>query len=776
MTGSRKQRSWHAGAGLGTGLLLCLLLPLVGVWLAGEPVGQYWEFPPLTRYVQHAPFSWPAFVLIGLAVAGLVAPLVAGLVRGGRQVRGSEAGPTGAAFPVWGWAGLLLTGVAWILAWTRLEWFAGFQRHTFFPLWLGYILTVSALTQWRTGSCRMLRRPFHFLLLFGVSAAFWWFFEYLNRFVQNWHYMNIAGVTRLEYVTLGSVSFSTVLPAVSATEEFLESFAAVRRGFSGGRRWHVPHPRALAGIVLALAGVGLLGIGVLPDLLYPLLWVSPLLLILGSSVLAGRSTRLDAVPQGDWRPVAVPALAALVCGFFWEMWNVRSLAAWEYSVPFVGRFHLFEMPVLGYGGYLPFGIECALIADAVSAIPDRVLFTATGKVKSVWVRAVGAVCAVLALVTAPFMICVRNAERAWHDRPDYQAALAAGAAEWVEGEIGADDFKTGDPLFDGEWLFGTYMMSAMGHGQAALNGVQDPSTALARMEQCFEKMRAAEVRQFDARSWGSDPLESLESDDHHHAAYLGYQNLALSLAREVERRARLAGLAPTGFSEESREWNRRITRALARRLEQSPTLLLQTYPNEHYPVDNAAVISSIALYDRGTGQPARDLVRQWMTRCRSRYVDPEWGLLIQAVYPDGAPLDGPRGSGTLLGAYFLAYADREFSRELYAAARRHLARSVLNFGLVREYPPGNWGLGDIDSGPVLLGFGVSSTGFMIATTRIHGDFVYFRQLAGTAHLAGSPYRDNGRLNWLTGTPIGDAILFAMFTAPKADVLELEGLP
>jgi len=56
-------------------------------------------------------------------------------------------------------------------------------------------------------------------------------------------------------------------------------------------------------------------------------------------------------------------MAALVCGFFWEMWNYYSLAKWVYSIPYVHRFQLFEMPVLGYLGYLPFGLLCIEIAE-----------------------------------------------------------------------------------------------------------------------------------------------------------------------------------------------------------------------------------------------------------------------------------------------------------------------------------------------------------------------------------------------------------------------------
>jgi len=56
---------------------------------------------------------------------------------------------------------------------------------------------------------------------------------------------------------------------------------------------------------------------------------------------------------------------------FWELWNWGSLAKWTYSVPYVQRFQLFEMPLLGYAGYLPFGLECALVMDLVARVLGR---------------------------------------------------------------------------------------------------------------------------------------------------------------------------------------------------------------------------------------------------------------------------------------------------------------------------------------------------------------------------------------------------------------------
>ncbi len=47
----------------------------------------------------------------------------------------------------------------------------------------------------------------------------------------------------------------------------------------------------------------------------------------------------------------------LTCGFFWEFWNYFSYPKWVYDVPFFGRWHIFEMPLLGYLGYIPFSVE-----------------------------------------------------------------------------------------------------------------------------------------------------------------------------------------------------------------------------------------------------------------------------------------------------------------------------------------------------------------------------------------------------------------------------------
>jgi hypothetical protein len=155
--------------------------------------------------------------------------------------------------------------------------------------------------------------------------------------------------------------FATVRPAVLGTQEWLRSFRRLEGAFVRFIPIRFHHPRRSAAVVLALAGLGLMGIGVWPDLLFPLLWVSPGLILVSLRTLGGQRHVLSDLSVGDWRPAVTAALASLLCGFFWELWNFHSLFKWIYSVPYVQRFLLFEMPLLGYAAYLPFGLECASI-------------------------------------------------------------------------------------------------------------------------------------------------------------------------------------------------------------------------------------------------------------------------------------------------------------------------------------------------------------------------------------------------------------------------------
>ena len=82
---------------------------------------------------------------------------------------------------------------------------------------------------------------------------------------------------------------------------------------------HVPGRSASAALLLSCAG--LFAVGIVPDVVFPLVWVAPPALLISLAVLRGERHALSGIASGDWRSPVSSALAALLCGFFWEMWN-----------------------------------------------------------------------------------------------------------------------------------------------------------------------------------------------------------------------------------------------------------------------------------------------------------------------------------------------------------------------------------------------------------------------------------------------------------------------
>jgi hypothetical protein len=265
-----------------------------------------------------------------------------------------DAGVTNAVrgrWPIHGWFGLILIAVFWYLNWS-LE---GMRTHWgFFPLWLGYCLTVDALVYARKGSSLLTRSPARYVGLFVVSAPGWWLFEVINWRTQNWIYLGREQFTDLEYFVLASLSFSTVMPAVFGTAELVGTFGWLKRLRSGP---HImPTPKNL--LVSVVAGLVMLALLLAwPRYFFPFVWLSVFFLIEPLNAMLGARHLMSYTARGDWRPIACLSIGCVVCGFFWEMWNFYSYPRWIYQVPFVDFFHVFEMPILGYGGYIPFALE-----------------------------------------------------------------------------------------------------------------------------------------------------------------------------------------------------------------------------------------------------------------------------------------------------------------------------------------------------------------------------------------------------------------------------------
>ena len=262
-----------------------------------------------------------------------------------------EATKRAAVFPTQGRLGLILLAIFWPLNWTL----PGMRTaYLFFPLWLGYILVVDALVERRLGNSFWTRSRKDFILLFVASTPVWWLFEAINSRTQNWEYLGSNRFTRFEYYLLCTICFSTVMPAVFETAELARTFGWMEKSAAGPRI--PPTRRVCAGLLLS--GLAMLAMALLwPKYFYAFVWISLLLILEPTNRRLGRQNFLDRLQHGDWRPVISLSIGALICGFFWEMWNYYSWPKWIYHTPGAQFLHVFEMPLLGYGGYVPFGLE-----------------------------------------------------------------------------------------------------------------------------------------------------------------------------------------------------------------------------------------------------------------------------------------------------------------------------------------------------------------------------------------------------------------------------------
>jgi hypothetical protein len=273
----------------------------------------------------------------------------------------TEAGPL-KRWPVHGWLGLALVALFWALNWSL----SGLRTHWgFFPLWLGYSLAVDALVYRRKGHSLLTRNPAAFATLFLISAPAWWLFEAINLRTRNWLYLGEEAFTTLEYAVLSTVCFSTVMPAVFGTAELMGSFGWLRRIRSGPAVLTTP---ALLRRMFTAGCAMLLCLLLWPGWFFPLVWTSVYCILEPINVRLGNPSLLHKLTRGDWRQVIALGAGCLVCGLFWEMWNYYSYPKWVYRIPYGDWLHLFEMPLLGYLGYLPFSLELFALHSLVTGV------------------------------------------------------------------------------------------------------------------------------------------------------------------------------------------------------------------------------------------------------------------------------------------------------------------------------------------------------------------------------------------------------------------------
>ncbi len=327
------------------------------------------------------------------------------------------------------------------------------------------------------------------------------------------------------------------------------------------------------------------------------------------------------------------------------------------------------------------------------------------------------------------------------ERDDAEARLEQLDERLAAGEL--PGFAPGPP-FDGEWTVVTLSMSSM----AAMNlAAKDPTTRARRAEQVsgwVKRLSSERVLAHDTAMWGHDALATLDGPEGH-AGVLGHLALAMDVA------CLLGGERDVALHEA-------LVTALARRVDASPTGLIETYPAETYVPDNVVVLAAVMQFDACVGEPRHgDLLARWKAKLFAQWVDSASGLL---VFAPGQPA---RGSGAAWNSLYLALIDEPLAQAQSELMWKTFGDTAVGgwLGGFREWPVGHDGRGDVDSGPLIAGVSPAATGFALGDATLRGR-PERAAILRTAELVGVTW--NGR--YLTAPLVGDAITLAARTLTR----------
>jgi hypothetical protein len=151
-------------------------------------------------------------------------------------------------------------------------------------------------------------------------------------------------------------SFATITPAIFETSDFVQAMLPT----VGGEPWKISRSAETAMMICGAAClvIPLAAPRAVAAHLFALVWVGFLLLLDPINRRLELPSFLGDLSEGFRRRFYGFLAAGFICGWLWEFWNYWAAAKWHYTFPMFQGIKIFEMPVPGYLGFLPFALEC----------------------------------------------------------------------------------------------------------------------------------------------------------------------------------------------------------------------------------------------------------------------------------------------------------------------------------------------------------------------------------------------------------------------------------
>ncbi|HRH67925.1 MAG TPA: hypothetical protein PLB89_00320 [Flavobacteriales bacterium] len=189
----------------------------------------------------------------------------------------------------------------------------------------------------------------------------------------------------------------------------------------------------------------------------------------------------------------------------------------------------------------------------------------------------------------------------------------------------------------------------------------------------------------------------------------------------------------------------------------STSPFIESYSGMAWPADNVVAVASLVMHQRLRPNTHRSTIDRWLRQIGERY--DERGMIPHAWDPVAdRQQEHARGCSQALINVFLPMIDTTIARGQFDRFRRYFFMERLGVPLVREYPKGVTGRGDVDSGPVILGAGCAASIVGSGACRMNGDVLHAQEFDATVEGFGLALGDRRKRYLLGALPIADLFI------------------
>lgn len=233
--------------------------------------------------------------------------------------------------------------------------------------WWALLLVLDSLNFRRLKYSPLFKSLENFLFIIFLSVFIWLVFELFNLRLKNWSYHSLPQNDFERWLGY-FLGFTTVIPALEELALLIQSVFKEKR-FQLIQIYATP---ILLKTSIALGFLFILFIFVWPGAFFPLTWLCFIFLLEPINYARKNNSFLKDLERNDARQLLGWSLAGLLAGFIWEFLNSWAGSHWEYHLPYFNFWRVFQMPVFGYGGFLPFALEVFAIYAFFSSVYKRI--------------------------------------------------------------------------------------------------------------------------------------------------------------------------------------------------------------------------------------------------------------------------------------------------------------------------------------------------------------------------------------------------------------------